>query len=278
MITMRCATIILPPALKVVVLLVVLILSLLFSAGCSRTRVTEDFFQSYLVRSGTVLEIYNPNGQVTVTGSDHDKVEIAALKETYHGQSALDEVDIFIDIGEIMIIETVHSVDGKDVTVSYDIKVPEGVEVSVVECSNGNIDVQGISGSPVLSTSNGNINVSAVGGVVSARSSNGDLDIKTVEGLGYLRTSNGDIIADLPDIREDLDIRTSNGLISLSINPELALNLEASTSNGEISFSNLDLETTLQEQTLLAGIMNGGGPKLNIATSNGSIDLAQLQQ
>ncbi len=267
----------LQPVMTAAILTVIIGMLLFAGTGCGRTKVTEDFYQAYQVRQGTVLEIYNPNGQVSVEGSDQDEVEIAAIKETYRGQEALDRVDIFIDIADTMVIETIHPDDAKNVTVSYDIKVPEGVRVSMVECSNGNIDVRGVSGDPVLTTSNGNINASEINGVLLARSSNGDLVVSAIDALASLRTSNGSIEAELQAVAEDLEIRTSNGSIKLSINPELALDLEANTSNGEISFSNLGLETTLLEQTALTGSMNGGGHKLNITTSNGSIDLTQLQ-
>ncbi len=258
-------------------LLVILAGFMLFSTGCSRTIVREEFYQSYQVRPGTVLEIYNPNGPVSVTASDHDEMEITALKETYRGQSALDQVDIFIDIGATMIIETIHPDDATNVSVSFDIKVPEDVYLSVIECANGSIDVSGISGDPILTTSNGNISVSEVAGIVSARSSNGDLLLSGIGSLASLITSNGNITAELLDLGDDLEIRTSNGSIDLSINPELAFDLQASTSNGEIDFNNLGLETTLQEQTNLIGFMNEGGPRLDITTSNGSIILAGLQ-
>ncbi len=265
------------PVMTVAILTVIISMLLITGAGCSRTKVTEDFFQSYRVRPGTVLEVYNPNGPVSITGADIEEVEITALKETYQGQEALDRVDIFIDIDHTMVIETIYPDEALDVTVSYDIKVPEEVGVSIIECSNGNIDVRGIKGNPVLTTSNGSINASEVEGIVSARSSNGDLSLSGIAGLAFLRTSNGNIDAELFDLGQDLEIGTSNGSINLSINPELALDLEANTSNGDIKVNNLALETTLQEQTALIGSMNGGGPRLDIATSNGSIDLARLQ-
>lgn len=264
----------------VLVLVGALLMLLLIGAGCSRARVTEDFYQSYRVKAGTVLEIYNPNGQVLVTGLDdpeQEEIEIAAVKESYYGQSALDAVDIFIDIDDTMVIETVHPPGGTNVTVNYNILVPEGMLVSVIECSNGNIELRGVRGDPVIATSNGNITVSNVRGQVSASSSNGDLLISGAEGLGALRTSNGNIEAELQDIRENIEIRTSNGSISLLVNSDLALDFEAATSNGEISFSNLNIQTTLLEQTALIGIMNGGGRKVSLATSNGSIDLTRLQ-
>lgn len=250
---------------------------LLLSSGCGRSELTEDFLQSYQVRAGTVVEIYNPNGEVKIRGWDEDRVEIAAVKKTYRGQSALDEVDIFIDIAEIMVIETDHPEGAKKVSVSYDIKIPENVLVGVVQCSNGGISLEAVNGDPVVSTSNGNIRIKEVQGVVSVRSSNGSIEASNVQGLASILTSNGNISADLSGLKDDLEIRTSNGSIRLYIDPELAVVLDASTSNGEITFSNLNIVASVMEQTALAGEMNGGGHLVSLTTSNGSIELLRLR-
>ncbi len=186
-------------------------------------------------------------------------------------------VEIFIDIADILVIETLHPSEVKNVTVNYEVKVPDGVLVSVIDCSNGDISVNQVHGTPKLTTSNGDIKVIEVRGAVSARSSNGDLSVTNVDGLEHLQTSNGNIEAELTALNDDLEIMTSNGSIELFISPDLAMEVKANTSNGAISISNLSLETTLQEQTALSGTMNEGGPMLNIATSNGSIALTQLQ-
>jgi len=263
--------------LKTISVFIGLLFLMIMLAGCSGTKVTEDFYQSYEVKPGTVIEIYNPNGPVTVLGTDQEELEITAVKETYRGRSALEMVEIFIDIADILVIETLHPSEVKNVTVNYEVKVPEGVLVSVIDCSNGDINVNQVHGAPKLTTSNGDINVIEVRGTVSARSSNGDLTVANVDGLEHLQTSNGDIEAELIALNDDLEIMTSNGSIDLFINPDLAMEVKANTSNGAISISNLSLETTLQEQTALSGTMNEGGPMLNIATSNGSIALTQLQ-
>ncbi len=245
--------------------------------GCGRTEVTEEFFQSYKVRSGTVLEIYNPNGEITVSGWDNEEVEISALKSSYHGREALDEVDIYIDIAETMSIWTDHPDNDRQVTVSYEIKVPEDLLVGVIECINGDIKLQDVGGNPVLLTSNGAITAHDVNGIVTALSSNGDLTVTGAKSLGALRTSNGDIEADLPSLHEDLEIRTSNGSIKLFIDPSLSADIEAETSNGTINLGNLEIETTLLEQTALRGSMNEGGHKVSLITSNGSIKLDRLR-
>lgn len=259
---------------------VFLLLALSFlaaSAGCGRTEVTEEFFQSYQVRSGTVLEIYNPNGSVTVTGWDGNEVEIAALKTSFYGQSALDEVDIYIDIAETLVIRTEHPEGAAQASVSYEIKIPEDLLVGVIECSNGDIILQDAAGNPTLTTSNGSITATNVNGIVTARSSNGNLTATGVRSLEELRTSNGNIVAEFPVLHGNLEIRTSNGSISLSLPANLAADLEASTSNGSINVANLNVETTILEQNNLVGSMNGGGHKITLTTSNGSIELARLR-
>lgn len=265
------------PGLKKV-LLVLTVVTVLFSAcGCSQTVTSEQFLQSYQLRSGTTVEVYNRDGNITITGWDQDTVEIAALKESYGGQEALDQVDIFIDITEKIVIQTIHADDDADVTVSYEIRVPEDIVVGIIECSNGNISLDGLLGNPVISTSNGTVTVKNVNGIVSARSSNGNITVSAVKSLGDLTTSNGTIEAELPVLNDNLEIRTSNGSITLALTAALRADLEASTSNGTISINNLNIDTAKFEKTSLTGSMNGGGYKINISTSNGSINLLPLR-
>lgn len=261
---------------KYLLSLLLLLLVLPLFTGCDEEVTTEEFYQAYQVRSGTILEIQNPNGEISITGWEEDEVEISAVKKTTRGQPALDAVDIFIDIADWLVIETVHPDGVEDVIVNYDIKVPEDVSVGVIECSNGNINVQGVSGNPAIYTNNGTVQVADVNGKVSARSSNGDIIVTGVQGLSDLRTSNGDIEADLPALHEDLDITTSNGSIALFVEPTLSVNLEANTSNGSINIGDLNMEISEHEQTSLVSLMNDGGYNINISTSNGSIDLEPL--
>ena len=265
---------------RLLVLVPVLIL-MVSASGCSRTLTTEQFLQSYQIRSGTIIDIYNQNGSVTITGWDQDSVEISALKQSFHGQEAMEQVEIFIDIAEKMIIKTVKS-DNNDfnfehVTVNYEIRVPEDILVGIIECSNGNIIVENVSGNPDITTANGAVTVNNVNGIVSARSSNGAITVSSVKSLGGLRTSNGNIEADLPLLHDNLEIRTSNGSISLALSPALNVDVEASTSNGTISISNLNIVASEMDIRSLSGVMNGGGYKISIVTSNGSIDLSSLR-
>ena len=261
---------------KVLVLLIVPVVLFLLS-GCGGTVVTEEFSQSYRVRSGTPVTIYNPNGDVTVIGWDNNVIEIKARKESIHGQEALDEVEIFIDIAEEMIIRTEHPSGARRVTVDYQIMVPEDLPVNYIECSNGHIILDSIIGNPVLLSSNGIIQATNINGIVHARTSNGDITVKAVKGLEDLITSNGDIEAELPALHNDLQIKTSNGSIKLALSPDLAVDLTAETSNGSITIQNLNIDEAELDKTSLVGLMNGGGFQVSLVTSNGSVELSQLK-
>lgn len=258
-------------------LVVAVVILMLAAAGCTDTVVKEEFYQSYQVRSGTVVNVINPNGSVTLTGWNEDTVEIRAVKESPWGQDALDEVDINIDIAGELLIETINLTDDILVSVSYDIKVPVDLLIGIIECANGNITLENVGGNPYLSTSNGTISAVNVNGIVSAVSSNGDITATGVRSLDEAKTSNGNITAELPTIYNNLEIETSNGSIVLLLSPALAVDLDAKTSNGSISISNLNIDAAEFDQTTLSGSMNGGGYRVEISTSNGSIELAQLK-
>jgi len=259
------------------ILSVVFVLVLLLVTGCGNTVTTEEFLQSYQVRSGTVIEVINPNGSVLISGWDEDRVEIRANKNSFFGQEALDAVDINIDIADTLLVETVHPYGDPRVSVSYEIMLPRDLAVGKIECSNGDITLVNVGGNPVLNTSNGTINATDINGIVSARSSNGDITVSGVRSLAGLNTSNGSITADLPTLHDNIDILTSNGSITLFLSPALEVDIQASTSNGALNFNGLNIETTSMDQTSLTGTMNGGGFALSIATSNGSIRLEQLR-
>jgi DUF4097 and DUF4098 domain-containing protein YvlB len=258
-------------------LIAAVVTMMLITAGCTDTVVSEEFYQSYQVRSGTVVSIKNPNGSVIIKGWDEDTFEIRAVKESRQGQDALAEVDIFIDIADELLIETIHPTENYIVSVNYDIKVPLDLLIGIIECTNGSINIENVGGNPDLSTSNGTISAVNVNGIVSATSSNGDITATGVRSLDKASTSNGNITAELPTIYNNLEIKTSNGSIVLLLSPLLAVDLDAKTSNGSISISNLNIDAAEFDQNTLSGSMNGGGYKVQVSTSNGSIDLAQLK-
>jgi DUF4097 and DUF4098 domain-containing protein YvlB len=147
-------------------------------------------------------------------------------------------------------------------SVAYEVIVPEGIDVNV-RTSNGAITVVGVEGVLGLETSNGAIEMTAAAGPsqVTARTSNGRIVLECAPagtgGTYDLRTSNGAIRITLPeDQGVEVDLSTSNGNITLGSGQWLldggqissrsakatrgdgALKIRAVTSNGNIVITN----------------------------------------
>ena len=158
------------------------------------------------------------------------------------------------------------------------IKVPSYVIVDTVSTSNGAIDISDVKGDIVASTSNGGVFIDNVDGYVKASTSNGRIEIKDTEGVMDLTSSNLGINAEIFDFQEDIEISTSNGGITLYINPSLNADLDISTSNGYITIDdNLDLSMSVSEDKNKEGQLGDGGNNINIHTSNGNIKIYELK-
>mgnify|MGYP002152358744 CR=1 FL=1 len=258
-------------------MLCLLSILIITAVGCDQEVTREDFHQSYLIKSGTVIEINNPNGDVTIIGSDQEKVDIKAEKISLLGREALEQVEIFIDISDKMSIWVEHPNSNIRVSVNFEIVLPADLLVGLIECSNGDVTIDNVNGNPVIKTSNGTVGASGINGIVTASTSNGDIVVSGVRSIGDLRTSNGDIEAELSIIHENIELRSSNGSLSILVAPNLALDIVAETTNGTVSVNNLSLDIIESDRNRLVGVMNGGGARLSLGTSNGSITVSQLR-
>jgi DUF4097 and DUF4098 domain-containing protein YvlB len=148
--------------------------------------------------------------------------------------------------------------------------------------SNGSIELNDSSGSAILKTSNGKITATGVRGRFEAETSNASIEARVLEVDGSLPlrldTSNGAVRLTLEQSpRTDIRVSTSNGSITLTAPSSLAARLKAGTSNGSISSAfDVGSEGGVKTKTRLEGSLNGGGPVVELATSNGSINIEKL--
>jgi len=147
--------------------------------------------------------------------------------------------------------------------------------------SNGSIEADSIGGDAVVHTSNGAIRLDRVAGSVEAGTSNGGVHVRMAKPKPNDRlafeSSNGNIEIELEGLESnELRANTSNASITLRMPAALKARLRASTSNSSIS-SDFDVTThgTLSKNHL-EGDINGGGPLLDLTTSNGSIKLQKM--
>ncbi len=193
------------------------------------------------------------------------------------------------------------------------LKVPKKVILDMIQTSNGGVRVESITGNSRLKTSNGSIRVWGVDGNLEAVTSNASIDVGQFKGTAELRSSNGRIkadgvrggfdartsnasidatVAELEPGRavtldssngsitltletwknNDIKAHTSNSSINVRLPDKVAADLNLTTSNGSIT-TDFEITTSQMSKTHVVGKLNGGGPRLDLTTSNGSVRL-----
>src|SRR5262245_9475409 len=142
-----------------------------------------------------------------------------------------------------------------------------------IETSGGDITVGDGTGALDAKTSGGRIEVRNFSGDTEVRTRGGNLSLKRSTGTLTRKTSGGSIQALIPDdVVGDVKLQTSAGNIELSLSATAAVDIDASTSGGEI-FSRLPLEANDVDSEHLRGKLNGGGKSVKLETSAGNITL-----
>ena len=201
---------------------------------------------------------------------------------------------------------------GFDLNMHYEVRVPKvtaleirtgggGIEVNTIaaeaslKTSGGPIDVSGVngrllaetSGGPVriteiqgdaeLGTSGGGITADAIDGSLIAHTSGGGIRIHRVTGRIDAHTSGGGIVAVLSKKNDRGGVlESSGGSISATLDPTINLDIDASTSGGNV-VSDLPIHSSGQISThALHGKLGSGGETLRMHTSGGSISINAL--
>lgn len=250
----------------------------ILGAGCA-LGAGKGEQKTYPVENGTVLKIYHKNGDIDISSWDREEIQLEAVRHSSLLGVFVKEPKIDVVTGKEFIIRTVYSSSASEsFRIQYRIKVPKKVLVKEVESSNGNINVENVSGDVNAKTSTGGIHINKVNGFVKAVSSNGKINITGVEGLSGALTESGDISVEAPAIRDNLDINSSSGSITVFLSPDISAQLEAGTSSGTIAYENLPLSISQSSKTKITGKLgDGGNQKINIKTSSGSIKLKRLK-
>jgi DUF4097 and DUF4098 domain-containing protein YvlB len=167
-----------------------------------------------------------------------------------------------------------------------------------VETTSGGIELVEVEGDVNLSSLSGNISLNQVKGNILVRSTSGKLQMSSVEGTirGYtasgkivmrkirgivelIETTSGDIQAELLEVADDwlgMIFNSATGDIEVSLPRSLGANLGIKTVSGRISCNFTILTKGEFEPGALGGLINGGGPLLEIETISGDIFLRQI--
>jgi len=262
---------------KLIIAVIILLLGSVGLTGCIG-QASKEFNEEYETNENTILKVANINGDVEIIRWDGNTVTLDAKISSYKGNDELEKIIINVNESYNLIdIETKYLGTGKvEVSTDMIIKVPTLVTVDKVTTSNGDVQISGTKGNTTVHSSNGEITITDVNGYVTASSSNGDIEIKDTTGIADLDTSNGDIYVEIFDFQENISIDSSNGGISIYINPSFNATINMSTSNGQISIAGISLNLTTDEEKYKVGNLGEGGNTITITNSNGNINLYKL--
>ncbi|MGH9971234.1 MAG: DUF4097 family beta strand repeat-containing protein [Pyrinomonadaceae bacterium] len=207
---------------------------------------------------GAITVDARKNGGVSVKGWDRNEVLVRA--RIHSAASTQSEAD---DLAKQIRIETGGGkifADGpqsrKDYywDVSYEIFVPRRSDLSL-EAYNGGISISDVSGRIEFTGHNGGVVLRRVGGSVRGG------------------TTNGGLVVELDGARwdgEELDVKTTNGGIVMSVPENYSAHLETGTVNGHLR---VDFPVTVQGRITreLAVNLGAGGPTVRVMTTNGGV-------
>jgi DUF4097 and DUF4098 domain-containing protein YvlB len=266
---------------KLVLLVVIVLVSLFFFLSAVQAEEHKEEFSKVLPLSAKgAFSLDNVNGSVTITTWTEEKVEIKALKTTKKDAENLEKVKIEVKSGpDFVSVETIYpKLKNTGVSVTYDVKVPEGVNLNKVSTVNGGVSISGPFGKVSASTVNGTVFAEKASGELSFSTTNGDIEALKVKGRIESHTVNGSIKLDIAELENKITAETVNGGITLQLSSteELNANLRAETVNGGIS---VDFPVSFQNlnktKHMLEGRIGQGGPAISLETVNGSIRLTK---
>lgn len=251
--------------------------------GDNKVKETESFERTVSLAATGRVTIETLNGSIDVETWDRAEVEIRATKEARAGdresaRELLAETEIVIDEGRDLEIRVKRPENRRfgnrgSVSVNFKLMVPRGASLDA-ETTNGNIAVADLDGSADVRTTNGAVEVEDLRGSAEITTTNGSIRARGIHGHFAGRTTNGSIDAELTAtaLSEDLELKTTNGSVDLTVSPSLAASIVARAQNGRVS-SDLDAHEVSKKRGYLELELGGGGPRIDIRTTNGRVTI-----
>ena len=202
------------------------------------------------------------NGGISVKGADRNDILVRARVQT----AALSQSDAE-ELAKQIQIETaglrIHA-NGPEQrhnfnwSVSFEIFVPRRSSLSL-ESQNGGISISDVNGRIEFSCVNGGVTLRRIGGTVHGETTNGGLVVEL----------NGDRWDG-----EQLDVKTTNGGIMMSVPESYSAHLETGTVNGNVS---VDFPVTVQGRITkeISVNLGSGGATVRAMTTNGGVRLTR---
>lgn len=234
----------------------------------------EVIEKTFNVSSGGTLFLKTDMGSLEI--DTHDEETVLLEVETKGDDSDEFELSHEVSGADLKIIGEVENKRGwrRDLRVRFTLTVPNNYNIDL-NTSGGSIRIQDLAGNVDAHTSGGSITVGNIRGRVDLNTSGGSIKTKAIYGPLDAHTSGGSInVTFAEQLTESAELNTSGGSITAYLIEDIKIDINASTSGGRVR-SEFDIEGRVKKQSV-RGEINGGGPKLKLHTSGGSISVKAI--
>jgi len=243
---------------------------LLITAGLQAKTINKEF----TVANGGLLKITTDVGVIDIE-THAKKTVLVAVEITGKNE---DDMDVsFKNNGDNVSINGDFDRSGfgnSHIRVKYTVTLPQTYNVDL-DTSGGSIEIENLIGEVDAHTSGGSISLEDMQGDVDIKTSGGSLNLDNIIGEINAKTSGGSITLKLPkNPTQDSKVKTSGGSITAYLAKGVAVDLSAKTSGGRVS-SEFTVDGTIKKRSIV-GTINGGGPKLVLKTSGGSVRVKEI--
>jgi hypothetical protein len=146
------------------------------------------------------------------------------------------------------------------------------------DTSGGSIRLDSSTDKTRLDTSGGSIAAGTLKAASVLDTSGGSISVKSAEAALKADTSGGSIDVNAPaPLKGDIKLDTSGGSIHFRTGDAAAFDLEAESSGGRVANEFALSSTKVNKRDHVEGQVNGGGPKVSLDTSGGSVHVDKLK-
>lgn len=235
-------------------------------------EIMEDFIVEFDQDGNDVIvdaEYYRPRSSFWGNWRNRLKVKfVASVPEEY-------DVDLITGGGSITVMDLEGEIDVRTSGGGLNFEDINGPING--KTSGGGIDLIGCDGFIDIRTSGGGIDIEDTKGEVIAKTSGGSIHIDEIMGIIDASTSGGSIHAYISGQPEDdCRLTTSGGSITVKLDSEVGVYLDAATSAGHVETDFPIMTKGRIRKSSLRGQINDGGPELYLRTSAGSIRVREI--
>ena len=240
----------------------------------STSLFAETFTDTFDVDLGAQLTVKTDAGSIKIETHDEATIELRVKIEDREGDKFSYRHEL--SNGNLTIIGEIEQKQGwvRNLKVEFYLLIPENFNVDL-NTSGGSLFIEDLSGELNARTSGGSINVGNIVGDVKLHTSGGSINTDTVTGNLDAHTTGGSINVTIDkQLSEDAKLTTSGGSITAYLIADIQLDINASTSGGRVK-SDFEIDGRVKKMSV-RGSINGGGPKLTLKTSGGSIKIKEI--